>query len=255
MLLAVQAHHITHPGVSNIVATDCGWKFDIWMSLQELEKNCHSRVSYSSKQTSIYLELELAYFQGNISTGIELEQYRSHLNVSKNFTHELPPDIGNVNYSEYDVGFIKLLDMSFEDILVVKFQSFANFSGQFLVNTNKSASSNQNISLFLEETQHTLHNCTQTWTFHSTDVLFTGLHNVTLVPCVLPDGLAWSPSVMSYCIQMAPITFQLYMPMSAHVLPHFHTTETELLLLKKANNGSHYRDWRFSLGELLMLYH
>ena len=256
MLLAGQARHITHPGVSSVVLTDCGWTFEVWMSLQELEENCRGRVSHSGKQTSVHLELELSYFQGNISAGVELKQYRRQLNVSKSFTHEPPPDITNVSYSKYDAGFIKLLDVSFENNLVVKFQSFANFSGQFLVETNSLSasihSSNQNISLFLEEIEHTEYNCTQTWRFHSTDVLPAGPHNVTLVPCVLPDSLTWSPSVMSYCIPMMPITFQLHMPTAAYVLPHFHTIETELLLLKKANNGSHYTDWRFGLGELLI---
>ena len=256
VLLAGQAPHVAHPGVSSVVSTNCGWTFEVWMSLQELEENCHGTVSHAGKQTSIHLELELAYFQGNISAGVELKEYRQQLNVSKNFTHESLPDIANVNYSKYDVGFIKLLDVIIKDILIVKFQSFANFSGQFLVKTNSSSASihlsNQNISLFLEETEHTLHNCTQTWRFHSTDILLSGPHNVTLVPCVLPDGLTWSPSVMLYCIPMPPITFQLHAPTGVHVSPHFDTIQTELLLLKKADNGSHYTGWRFGLGELLI---
>lgn len=250
MLLVGQARHVAHPGVSSVVPTDCGWTFEVWMSLRELE-NCHGTVSHSGKQTSVHLELELAYFQGNVSTSVELTQYRQQLNVSRNFTHEPPPDIANVNYSKYDAGFIKLLDVTIKDTLVVRFQSFANFSGQFLVKTNSSASihsSNQNISLFLEETKHTLHNCTQTWRFHSTDVLFSGPHNITLVPCVLPDSLTWSPSVMLYCVPMPPITFQLYTPTAAHVSPHFSAVQTELLLLRKADNGSHYTDWRFGFG-------
>ena len=256
MLLAGQAHHVAHPGVSSVVPTDCGWKFEVWMSLQELEENCRGTVTHSGKQTSVHLELQLAYFRGNISTGIELKQYRRQLNVSKTFTHIPPPDIKNVNYLKYDAGYIKLLDVTIEDALIVRFQSFANFSGQFLVETNSSSTSihlsNQNISLFLEETEHTLHNCTQTWRFHSADVLLSSPYNITLVPCVLPDGLAWSPSVMSYCIPMLPITFQLDTPTAAHVLPHFNAVQTELLLLKKADNGSHYADWQFRLGELLM---
>lgn len=227
------------------------------MSLQELEEQCQARVNYTAEETTIYLELELAYFYGNVTSGIELEQYRNHLNISGSFRHERPPDHKNVNYSKDDAGFIKLLDVSFNDNLMVKFQSFAKFTGQFVAkgtgnvsSSVSSGSSNQNNSLLLQETEQNIHNCTQIWTFHVTDVLISGPYNVTLIPCVLPDHLTWSPSVMFYCVQMAPVTFQLYVPMAGHVLPHFEASETEMMLLKRARNGSYYGEWRFGLGEL-----
>lgn len=250
------ACHHEHAHVDSVVVTDCGWEFEVWMSLKELEENCNAKVNHTSKQTSVHLELELAYFYGNISNGIELEQHRSQLNISGIFTHESPPDERNVNYSKYDAGVIKLLDVSLEDILTVKFQSFANFTGHFLAEDGNDSSSvstgssNQNISLFLEETEQNIHNCTQIWMFCSTDVLFSGPYNVTLVPCVLPDSLTWSPSVMSYCVTKPPITFQLHIPTAKNVLPHFHNAKTELLLLKRAVNGSYCPEWRFALGKL-----
>lgn len=250
------AGHRGHYGAGSVVATDCGLEFEVWMNLQELEEQCHARVSHSDEHTSVHLELELAYFYGNASDGVELEQYKSQLNISGSFIHEFTPDASNLNYSKYDAGFIKLLDVSLVDILIVKFQSFANFSGQFLAEPSNvswsisSGSANQNISLFLEETEPTIRHCTQIWTFHSTDVLFSGPYDVTLVPCVLPDHIAWSPSVMSYCAHKPPITFRLNIPTGENVLPRFQPVGTELLFLKKATNGSHHVEWRFSLGEL-----
>lgn len=256
VLLAGQAGHLKGPGISRVVVTDCGWEFEVWMSLQELEEGCRAQVTYGNEHTSVHLELELLYFHGNVSSGIELEQYRSQLNVSGTVDHELPPDMENVKYSQDDAGFIKLLDVSLEDIPIVKFQSFANFSGQFLAdasNVSLSVSgglSSQNISLSLEETGQCVHQCTQLWTFQSTDVLHGGPYNIKLIPCVLPGRFTWSPSVLAYCVPMAPITFQLHIPTNENVLPHFNTPEIELLLLKRAENGSHHTEWRFGLGEL-----
>ena len=258
VLLVGQAHHHhAHPGVGSVVATECGLEFELWMSLQELKEDCHATVNHGSKQTSVHLELELAHFYGNVSVGIELEQYRRQLNVSKNFPHERPLDHRNVSFSKYEAGFIKLLNVSLEDILTIKFQAFANFSGQYLANTSSavsssvnSGSSNQNISLFLEETEQSIHNCTQIWRLCLPNKLHSGSYNITLVPCVLPNHFIWSPSVMAYCVPMAPVTFQLYIPTGENVFPHFHTAETELVLLKRAKNGSHYVDWRFGFGKL-----
>lgn len=221
------------------------------MSMQALEDNCNARVKHTGEQTTVHLELELAYFYGNSSAGIELKQYRRQFNITGNFTHKFPlPDYAK--YSRYDAGFIKLLDVSLKDVSLVKFKSFANFSGQFLmgsVSTSVSGdSSNQNHLLSIEETEQSIHNCTQTWSFHPTDVLFGGPYNITLVPCVLPDDVTWSPSILTYCTQMKPVTFQLYIPTGENVLPHLHTAETEILLLKRAGNGSYYSEWRFELG-------
>ena len=254
MLLTVP---FTTPGVSSVVATDCGWQFEVWISLHELEKNCHATIHHAANQTSIYLELELAYFHGNVSGVIELEQFRNHLNVSAILFHELPPAHDNASYSKYAAGFIKLLDVSLEDILVVRFQSFANFSGQFLLNASnvsssvRDDSSNQNVSLFLEDTEQSVNNCSQKWRFHSAgEIPLRGLYSVNLTPCVLPEHLTWSPSILSYCMPMPPVTFQLHVPLAESVLPQHRTLETELLLLKRAKNGSYHMDWRFSLGEL-----
>ena len=225
------------------------------MSVKELKK-CRANVTHNSNQTSIHLLLELAYFHGNISNGIELEQHRDQLNVLRTFSHKLPPYRKDLNYSKCDPGFIKILEVYFEDFLTIKFQSFANFTGQFLAEPNNitsspsTHSSSQNNSLFLEDTDQCLRNCTQTWQFHSTHIPVTGPHNVSLIPCVLPDDLAWSPAVMLHCVSMEPVTFQLHMPTSINVFPDFPTVETELLVLKKADNGTHYADWRFGLGEL-----
>ena len=256
VLFTRPSHHLIHVHVDSVIVTDCGWEFEVWISLKELEENCNAEVNHTSTQTSVHLELELVYFYGNISNGIELEQHRSQLNISKSFTHESSPDKGNVNYSRYDAGVIRLLDVSFENNLTVKFQSFANFTGQFLAEDGNVSSSvniglaNQNISLFLEETKQNIHKCTQIWMFRSTDALFSGPYNINLIPCVLPDSLTWSPSVMSYCVSKPPVTFQLYIPTAENVLPQFHNAETELLLLKKAINGSYYQDWRFGSGKL-----
>lgn len=243
---------VTHTGLGSVVANDCGWEFEVWVTLHELEKNCYATISHGANQTSIHLELELAYFHGNVSGGIELEQYRSHLNVSANLFHKLPPAGSNSSYSKYDAGFIKILDVSLEDVLVVRFQSFANFSGQFILNTSNvssSVSSNQNISLFLEETVPSVNNCTQRWRFQSAEMPLIGMYNINLVPCVLPDHLTWLPSVTRYCMPTPPVTFQLYIPLTKSVLPQQHTPETEVQLLKRAKDGSHHVDWRFSEGE------
>ena len=229
---------ITNPGVGSVVATDCGWEFELWISL---EKNCHATLLQAANQTSVHLELEVAYFHGNVSSGIELKQYQSHLNISAKLLH-----------AKYSAGFIKLLDVSLEDILVVRFQSFANFSGQFVLDagnvssTVSDDSSNQNISLFLEETKPTVNSCSQRWRFNSAgEIPFSSSYSVNLTPCVLPEHVT---SVMSYCMPMPPVTFQLYIPLAESVLPQHGTLETELLLLKRAKNGSYYTDWR-GLGE------
>jgi len=52
---------------------------------------------------------------------------------------------------------------------------------------------------------------------------------------------------------MEPVAFQLHVPISVNVLPEFPAAETELLMLKKADNGTQYSDWRFGLGELYRL--
>ena len=249
---------ITNRGVGSVVATNCGWHFELWINLNELEKNCHATLLHAGNQTSVHLELELAYFHGNVSSGIELEQHRSHLNISANLFHKLPPAAkDNGSYLKYAAGFIKILDVSLKDILVIRFQSFANFSGQFLLDAGNVSSSvsddssNQNVSLFLEETEQSVSNCSQRWRFKSAgEIPLSDLYSVNLTPCVLPENVTWSPSIMSYCMPMSPVTFQLYIPLAESVLPQRRNVETEALLLKRAKNGSYYMDWRFGLGEL-----
>jgi len=228
--------------------TNCTWSFEVWLTVKELRDSCNANVSTIDNKTRIKLDLQLVYYQGDIDHASV--QDVKNISVLEEIDHE-NISLLNVNYSKYNAGTIKVLTVSFANGVEVTFQSIANFTGQFYPASKYLSSHADNFSLILKDTEQSIHTCVQTWTFSSSNDIKSGLYNVNLLPCVLPDNLTWSPSVMSYCEQEEPIMFQLNVPSARSVLPHFERAETELWLFKRDKINERYSlDWKYSPGEL-----
>jgi len=229
--------------------TNCTWNFEVWLTVKELRDGCNANVSTIGGKTRIKLDLQLVYYHGGINHASVHDL--KNISVSEEVDHENLSFL-NVKYSKYNAGSINVLAVSFANGVEVTFQSMANFTGQFYPGSEYLSPHVDNFSLVLKETEQSIHTCGQTWTLSSTNDIKSNLYNVSLLPCVLPDSLNWSPSVMSYCIEQEPVVFQLNVPSARRVLPHFERVETELQLFKKDKNRDRYfPDWKYNPGELL----
>jgi len=239
-------------GDPNAIINNCTWSFEKWLTVEELRDGCNAIVSTIGGKTHIMLDLQLVHYSGDADHASV--HCLTNLSVIEEFDHD-NHSLLNVKYSKYNAGTIKVLTVSFVNGVEVTFQSVANFTGQFYPSSKNPLShvnSVFNHPVVLKETEKSIHACVQTWSLSSTNNIKSGLYNISLLPCVLPDSVTWSPSVMSNCTEQEPVEFQLIIPSAARIMPSFGRVETELQLYKRdMHNGTYLPDWKYSPGEFI----